>query len=91
MTDETIEEMLIKMTADLGRIEAKLDSMNSSVLSHESRLSKLELEVAKMPSQQSSQPYNWIIQWLIRCLVVSLGIIGTSTGSAALISKLVVQ
>lgn len=80
MNDDRLNDLIIKFTAELSSLNANMKSVLEKLSVHEQRISNLE--------NSKSSIKDDIVKWLVRALICSLAIIGSLTGSSALIGKL---
>lgn len=82
-------KILLELSTKLGSIDAKLTNVCETLLRHESRIALLEQDMTKMKATSSQKSWkDDAMKWLIRCLIGTVGIIATLTGSSAAISKI---
>lgn len=79
MTEEKLEDLIIKITSELASLNANMKSVLDKLTSHEQRISALE--------QNKVGLKDTMIQWLVKGLIASIMIIGSLTGASALIQK----
>lgn len=79
MTEEKLEDLIIKITSELASLNANMKSVLDKLTSHEQRISALE--------QGKMSLKDTMLQWLIKGLIASIMIIGSLTGASALIQK----
>ena len=77
MTEDKLEDLVIKITSELASLNANMKSVLDKLTSHEQRISALE--------QGKLSIKDTMIQWLIKGLIASIMIIGSLTGAASLI------
>ena len=80
MIDDHLNDLIIKFTAELSSLNANMKSVLEKLSAHEQRIYNLE--------NSKSSIKDDIVKWLVRSLICSLAIIGSLTGSSALIGKL---
>ena len=80
MTKETIDEILLKFTAEISSLNANMRSVLDKLTSHESRISILE--------QNKTSLKDDVVKWLIRALTCSLAITASLTGATSIIAKI---
>ena len=79
MTEDKLEDLVIKITSELASLNANMKSVLDKLTSHEQRISALE--------QNKIGLKDTIITWLVKGLIASIMIIGSLTGAASLIQK----
>lgn len=79
MTEDKLEDLVIKITSELASLNANMKSVLDKLTSHEQRISALE--------QNKIGLKDTIITWLVKGLIASIMIIGSLTGAATLIQK----
>ena len=79
MTEDKLEDLVIKITSELASLNANMKSVLDKLTSHEQRISALEQGKASLK--------DTMVQWLIKGLIASIMIIGSLTGASALIQK----
>ena len=88
--DEKTTDIFIEMSRQLGSIDSKLDVLVTTIEKHEARICKLE---EKTRNYGDSQGYakdtfkDKMLETLTKALIYTIMIIGSLTGSSALISK----
>ena len=80
MTKETIDEIMLKFTAEISSLNANMRSVLDKLTSHESRISTLE--------QNKTTLKDDVVKWLIRALICSLAITASLTGASSIIAKI---
>ena len=80
MTKETIDEIMLKFTAEISSLNANMRSVLDKLTSHESRISTLE--------QNKTSLKDDVVKWLIRALICSLAITASLTGASSIIFKI---
>ena len=80
MTKGTIDEILLKFTAEISSLNANMRSVLDKLTSHESRISTLE--------QNKTTLKDDVVKWLIRALICSLAITASLTGATSIIAKI---
>lgn len=80
MTKETIDEILLKFTAEISSLNANMRSVLDKLTSYERRISTLE--------QNKSSLKDDVVKWLIRSLICSLAITASLTGASSIIVKI---
>ena len=80
MTKETIDEILLKFTAEISSLNANMRSVLDKLTSHESRISTLEHNKTSLKDDA--------VKWLIRALICSLAITASLTGTSSIIVKI---
>ena len=80
MTKETVDEILLKVTAEISSLNANMRSVLDKLTSHESRISTLE--------QNKTSLKDDVVKWLIRALIFSLAITASLTGASSIIAKI---
>ena len=80
MTKGTIDEILLKFTAEISSLNANMRSVLDKLTSHESRISILE--------QNKTSLKNDVVKWLIRALICSLAVTASLTGASSIIAKI---
>ena len=80
MTKGTIDEILLKFTAEISSLNANMRSVLDKLTSHESRISILE--------QNKTSLKDDVVKWLIRALICSLAITASLTGASSIIVKI---
>ncbi|MBQ1569629.1 MAG: hypothetical protein IIZ78_05355 [Clostridiales bacterium] len=81
MNDDTMTELIIKITSELSSLNANMKSVLDKLSSHEQRISALE--------QNKIGIKDTVIQWLVKGLIASIMIIGSLTGASALIKEVI--
>lgn len=81
MNDDTMTELIIKITSELSSLNANMKSVLDKLTSHEQRISALE--------QNKIGIKDTVIQWLVKGLIASIMIIGSLTGASALIKEVI--
>lgn len=71
---------MIKITSELSALNTNMRSVLDKLTGHEQRITALE--------QGKFSLKDNIVKWLVLALIASIGVIGTLTGSAALIQQL---
>lgn len=71
---------MIKITSELSALNTNMRSVLDKLTGHEQRITALE--------QGKFSLKDNIVKWLVLALIASIGVIGTLTGSAALIKQL---
>lgn len=79
MTEDKLEDLVIKITSELASLNANMKSVLDKLTSHEQRISALE--------QNKVGLKDTVIMWLVKGLIASIMIIGSLTGAASLIQK----
>lgn len=79
MTETKIEEFILQITAQLAAMNENLKTALDRLMSHEQRITTLE--------QGKVSLKDATIQWLVKGIIASILIIGSLTGSSALIQK----
>lgn len=79
MTEDKLEDLVIKITSELASLNANMKSVLDKLTSHEQRISALE--------QNRVGLKDTVIMWLVKGLIASIMIIGSLTGAASLIQK----
>ena len=80
MTKETIDDILLKFTAEISSLNANMRSVLDKLTSHESRISTLENNKTTLKDD--------VVKWLIRALICSLAITASLTGASSIIAKI---
>lgn len=80
MTDNRIEELLLKFTESISELNANMKSALEKIASHEARITELEHNKTSLK--------DTAIQWLVKGLVASILTIASLTGASGLIIKL---
>ena len=80
MTKDTIDDILLKFTAEISSLNANMRSVLDKLTSHESRISTLE--------QNKTTLKDDVVKWLIRALICSLAITASLTGASSIIAKI---
>ena len=80
MTKGTIDEILLKFTAEISSLNANMRSVLDKLTSYERRISTLE--------QNKTSLKDDIVKWLIRALICSLAITASLTGASSIIAKI---
>ena len=80
MTKDTLDEILLKFTAEISSLNANMRSVLDKLTSHENRISTLE--------QNKTTLKDDIVKWLIRALICSLAITASLTGASSIIVKI---
>ena len=80
MTKDTIDEILLKFTAEISSLNANMRSVLDKLTSHESRISTLENNKTSLKDD--------VVKWLIRALICSLAITASLTGASSIIAKI---
>jgi hypothetical protein len=81
MNEDTMTELIIKITSELSSLNANMKSVLDKLTSHEQRISALE--------QNKIGIKDTVIQWLVKGLIASIMIIGSLTGASALIKEVI--
>lgn len=79
MTEDKLEDLVIKITSELSTLNANMKSVLDKLTSHEQRISALE--------QNKIGLKDTVIMWLVKGIIASIMIIGSLTGAASLIQK----
>ena len=77
---EKIQDLFLKMTAELASLNTNMKSVLDRLSTHEQRLCNLE--------QNKSSLKDTAVAWLVKGLVASIFVIGSLTGSATILTKL---
>ena len=80
MTKGTIDEILLKFTAEISSLNANMRSVLDKLTSHESRISTLEHNKTSLKDD--------VVKWLIRALICSLAITASLTGASSILVKI---
>ena len=80
MTNDTIDEILLKFTEEISSLNANMRSVLDKLTSHENRISTLEQNKATLKDD--------VVKWLIRALICSLAITASLTGASSIIVKI---
>lgn len=80
MTEDKLEDLVIKITSELASLNANMKSVLDKLTSHEQRISALE--------QNKVGLKDTVISWLVKGLVASIMVIGSLTGAAGLIKSI---
>ena len=86
MNEEKITEFFIKLTTELASLNTNMKSVLDRLTNHENRL--LELELKEKENQAKNSLVQQLIPFLVKGLLICLGIIGTLTGSGALLKNI---
>lgn len=92
MTEEKITELVLQVTQELAALNANMKQVLETLEAHDARIRRLELHPSNAVTYQATQDkgeYAWIVQWLLKGLMISLGVIATLTGATGLIQKLI--
>lgn len=82
MTKEKETELFIEISRSLGEMNSKLGALCDAISKHEQRIQKLEAGKASLKDS--------VIELLVKGLIGSILVIASLTGSAGLISKILV-
>lgn len=80
MTETKIEEFILQITAQLAAMNENLKTALDRLMTHEQRITSLE--------QGKVSLKDATIQWLVKGIIASILIIGSLTGSSALIQRI---
>ena len=80
MTKGTIDDILLKFTAEISSLNANMRSVLDKLTSYERRISTLE--------QNKTSLKDDVVKWLIRALICSLAITASLTGASSIIAKI---
>ena len=80
MTKDTLDEILLKFTAEISSLNANMRSVLDKLTSHENRISTLE--------QNKTTLKDDIVKWLIRALICSLAITASLAGAGGILTKI---
>ena len=80
MTKDTLDEILLKFTAEISSLNANMRSVLDKLTSHENRISTLE--------QNKTTLKDDVVKWLIRALICSLAITASLTGAGGILAKI---
>ena len=86
MNEEKITEFFLKLTTELASLNTNMKSVLDRLTNHENRL--LELELKEKENQAKNSLVQQLIPFLVKGLLICLGIIGTLTGSGALLKNI---
>ena len=89
MDNEKITEFFIKLTTELASLNTNMKNVLDRLTNHENRLMELELKEKENTSKNSL--FQQLVPFLIKGLLICLGIIGTLTGSGALLKDILNQ
>ena len=81
MSEEKFTDLVIRITSELASLNSNMKSTLERLANHETRL--MELEKNKGGSFKDE-----VIQWLIKGLMIALGIIATSAGAGAVLKPI---
>ena len=82
MNEERFTELAIKISSELGTLNANMNQVLSKIAEHDQRLRDLET------TDKKDDFKSVLINWLMRGFLISLGIIATLTGSASIIKQI---
>lgn len=87
MTDERVEEVLFDINGKLSAISTKLDTLSGVVVSHESRIQKLEDAAAKADSKAEDSFKTEMLKLLAKSVMIGLVVIASLTGASNIIKE----
>lgn len=93
MTAEKQEELLFAINGKLSEINTKLDTINSIIIKHESRITNLETAMTKHLAEVSNKTTNDdsfksdMLKLLAKALVISITSVASLCGASSLICK----
>lgn len=88
MDAEKVDDLLFQINGKLSSIEAKLDTMNETLLRHEARITTLERDVIEAKAGQKGGFRGEVVSLLVKALIISLAAIATLTGATGVIAKI---
>lgn len=88
MTDERVEEVLFDINGKLSAISTKLDTLSGVVVSHESRIQKLEDAAAKADSKTENSFKTEMLKLLAKSLMIGLVVIASLTGASNIVKDI---
>ena len=83
MNEENFTQLAIKISSELASLNTNMTSVLSKISEHDERLRNLETVDKKEDNFK-----NNILNWLLKGLLISLGIIATLSGSAGIIKQI---
>jgi len=83
MYDSEQTKLFIDISSKLASIDAKMGTLCITMEKHEQRISNLE------QSQTKDSDYRWIVQWLLKGLMISLATIASISGAAGIVTKII--
>ncbi len=81
MNEQQLTDIILKITSELSALNQNMKSTLDRLANHENRLVELEKNNTKTFKEE-------IVQWLVKGLLISLGIIASLTGSGAILKNI---
>lgn len=97
MTVEKQEELLFQINGKLSEINTKLDTINSIIIKHESRITNLEITITKHLTEYETKGEvvvkddgfkNDMLKLLAKALIISITSIASLCGAGSLLCKI---
>lgn len=82
MNEDKFTELVIKITSELSSLNANMKTVLDNLKNHEERLNNLEKKT------DTSNSLSNIVPWLVKGLLIALGIIATLSGSGAILKTI---
>ena len=82
MNEEKVTDLVIKITSELSALNTNMRNVLDKLTNHENRLMELDLR------DKNTSLLKQLVPWLVKGLLICLGIIGTLTGSGALLKNI---
>ena len=87
MNEENFTNLAIKISTDLASLNTNMNQVLAKISEHDERIRNLENEGKNETEKFSKQ----ITVWLLKGLLIALGIIATLSGSAGIIKQIFQQ
>ena len=87
MTDDRLEEIVLKFTAAITELNANMKTTLEKLTNHEARLSILEKETKKADS--GSDFKEELVKLLSKAVIIAVTAVASLTGASGLIFKLI--
>ena len=87
MNEENFTNLAIKISTELASLNTNMTQVLSKISEHDERIRNLENEGKNETEKFSKQ----ISMWLLKGLLIALGIIATLSGSAGIIKQIYQQ
>ena len=85
MTDEKLTEIFLKISTELGSLNANMRSVLEKLTQHETRITELEQAKEKNPKEEYRAE---IIQLLVKAVIISICTVASLAGAGSLIGKI---